>query len=957
MLHFIRTILGKTSAGQLGIFFMLAFSTLTITAQTQGKQRYVALMLLNLSDNGAPERRLIQMAGDYGMNSVYLSIQWEKVYPGSPANADWSRFDEQIKAVVDRGMSVAIRINLTRGKSRLNGYWDWEKDGLKDQYKISQMGGYSVTTFRYSHQPSADKAAAFVKEVTERYKWVHDQGKLIFIATCNTPEQEAGYPYNNFEPDTDHPKIYTAIYDCSDETVREYREWLKGHYKKVERLNYAWGSSFKSFDEAEPYIVHWEPVESFKQRFGKDWYRFRHEQLKKYTDQLIATVKSVSPTIRYISDYGSVMDGASGLRGTIAFPHLNQNADGVKVNDSPGMDHKFSMDVIRGGMPKGAFLGNEVFISHEPDITLVNDQVNQCFANGADFVCFVISTEVSMQKAQGSIREAVAHWQGSPKYEIVDVDTVSYSLVRAIDQQGIANLVYGQYRQASNNGTKFVKVRIDDDMFSPSYWAMAANKPPYLRSPIPMQIKAIGKPFSFSISKDLFGDMDGKIESLEIPNIPAWLTFDGSVVNGTASGLGDTRLEVKATDDEGGVYSAFFTLRIEANENTNIPPTLQLSISELVARVNQPYSYELPPQMFKDEDGTIVQIEALELPAWLSFSNGELSGRPTALGDYRITLKAYDNQNAFVEIYLTIRVFDQSFFNTAPRIETPIPLQYSPENELYVFEIPANTFVDSDGYITNILLHSNPTWLSLNFNKIQGLPPGKGAYSFFVRAFDNTGSFVDAPVTLYIEEAALRFTLQEGGNNIDPASLGMIERGKIFHLDSLPEQINLLTEGNYPFDRIALKLTGPFAYESRTRRAPYTLYAGKGGFKPSVGRYDIYGEAYTWDDSLLYITSTYFYISRGEGEDITGDMPEWTTYPNPFSDILNFKVGGDPSTNFDITVVTATGQRVPVPEKYIVRTGNLYQINFSHLGMPGGIYFIQASEAGIIRRTLKVVRY
>jgi hypothetical protein len=954
MLTFFYSTFRRKIPFTLALVLMCGLIAGSLSAQTSGKQRHVSLMLLNLSDNGAPERRLIQLAQEYGMNTVYLTIQWEKVYPDSPTRADWARFDEQIKSVVDRGMSVAIRISLTRGKSKLNGYWDWDKDGLKDQYKISQMGGYSVTTFRYNHQPSVDKAAAFVKEVVQRYKWVHDQGKLVFIATCNTPEQEAGYPYNNFEPDTDHPKIYPAIYDCSDQTVAEYREWLKGHYKKVERLNYAWGSNLKSFDEADPYVVHWEPMESFVQRFGKDWYRFRHEQLKKYTDQLIAAVKSVSPTIRYVSDYGSVMDEASGLRGTIAFPHLNQNADGVKVNDSPGWDHKFSMDVIRGGMPKGSFIANEVFIGHDADITLVNNQVNQCFEHGADLVCFVISTEASMQRVQGPIREAVARWKSNPKFDIVDSGSLSYSLIRAIDQRGIFRLIYAGYRQASNNGAKPIQVKMDDDMFVPSYWAMAANRLPYVRTPLPMQIKAIGKPFSFTVSKENFGDLDGKIESVQITNLPAWLKFDGTTVTGTASALGDTRLEVKAMDDEGGTVSAFLTLRIDANENANIPPTLQLNLSELIARVNEPYSYELPAQLFKDEDGTIARVEVYELPAWLRFSNGVLSGRPTVLGDYKVLLKAYDNQSAFVETFLTIRVMDQTFFNNAPRIVNAIPTQYSPENELFSLEIPTNTFLDPDGYVTSILLHSNPTWLSLTFNTIQGMPPGKGEYSFFVRAFDNNGSFVDAPVTLYVEEAALRFTLQEGGTTTDPARLGKIERGKIFQLDSLPEQLNILAEGNYPFDRVAFQLRGPFSYDSKTRRNPYTLYAGKGGFKPSIGRYDLYGEAYTWEDSLLYVTATHFYISRGDGTDLTGDMPVWTTYPNPFSDIVNVKVESEQPTDFFL--VTTAGRRVPVPEKFIVRTGSLCQINLTYMGIPGGIYFLQASKEGVIRKTLKVVK-
>lgn len=928
-----------------------------VWGQSPSNQRYVSLMLLNLSNHGGPERNLINMAHDYGLNTVYLTVHWDQVYYDSPDKADWSRYDEQIKMVVDRGMYLALRIYLGRPKNRLNGFWDWEKDGLKDHKKISHMGAFTTSTFRYSHEPTVAKAANFVKEVLTRYKWVHDQGKLVFVATANTAEQEAGFPTSNFEPDTNHPEIYPTVFDCSDQTVEEYRQWLKDHYKKIERLNYAWGVTMKSFDEAEPYVVPWEPKESFKRRYGKDWYKFRHEQLRKYTETLIDAVKSVSPTIRYVSDYGAVWDEISGLRGTIAFHDLNRKADGVKVNDDVYWDHRYTTDVLRSGMPEGAFIGNEVFLNTDHPAAEIDRQVNECFEHGADFVCFVASLESVMRRFEPSIR-AASGWKRVPKTKINYADSISYSLIRAIDAKSVSELVYPAYQQRAYKDPKNpkpVRIRLDDDMFVPSYWDIAANRNPVLKTPIPMQIKAIGVPFTIEIPKDHFMDPDGQVVSIEIPNLPSWLSFDGTQLKGTGTVLGDTRLEIKAIDDEGGTFSAFMTLRIDPSENTNIPPLLQLHLSELVARVNEDYSYPLPEEMFTDTDGQIVRVEASDLPPWLKFSNGEFSGTPSEVGDYRVTLKAYDNQNAFVETYITISVKDQSFFNTAPIVSKPIPMQFSPENQEYIFDIPGDTFVDPDGYITNLILHAHPTWLSLSFNRISGVPPGKGEYKFVVRAFDNNGSFVDAPVILRIEEASLRFTLQ-GAGSIDPPVIDLIERGKVYSLDSLPDRLNILAEGNYHFDRIVFKLKGPFVYESRTRRPPYTLYYGEGGFKKAIGRYDIYAEAYTWDDSLLYVTSTHFYITRGDSLNLTGDMPEWTAFPMPFNDVLNLKTEDENPTPYQFTLYTVDGRKLEIPQRVVVQTGSLYQINFTDLGLTSGVYIVHAHRDGAVRRTIKVVK-
>jgi len=929
--------------------------SLRASGQTPPNQRFVSLMLLNLSNNGAPERNLIRMAHDYGLNSVYLTVHWDQVYFDSPDKADWSRYDEQIKMVMDQGMYLALRIYVARPKYRT--FWDWDKDGLKDHLKISHMGAFTTSTFRYSHEPTAAKAAAFVREVVERYKYVHERGKLIFVAVANTAEQEAGYPTSNFEPDTDHPLIYPTVFDCSDQTAEEYREWLKTHYRKLERLNYAWGINMNSFEDIHPHVVPWEPRESFRYRYGKDWYKFRHEQLRKYTETMIAAVKSVSPTIRYVSDYGAVWDEISAQRGTIAFPDLNRKADGVKVNDHLFWDHRYTTDVLRSGMPEGAFIANEVFLTDGYHPADVDRQFNECFEHGCDFVCFVVSVESVMRKFEASLRSA-STWKHRPKTRIVPADTVQFSLTKGIDAKSVTDMVYPAYQRLAYKDPKNPKpvfIRAVDDMFVDSYWDIAANRNPYLKVPIPMQIKALGKPFSVEIPKDHFTDPDGQVVRLEIPNLPSWLSFDGEVLSGTGTQLGDYRLEVKAIDDEGGTYSAFLTLRIDPSDNTNVPPILQLHLTELVARINEPYSYTLPREMFTDLDGEITRIEATDLPSWLTYSNGVFSGTPTELDNFQITLKAYDNQNAFVETYLTISVKDRNFFNTAPFIAKPIPMQFSPENQEFVFEIPPDTFVDPDGYITNMVLHENPTWLTLTYNKVKGVPPGKGEYRFIIRAFDNNGSFIDAPVIVRIEEASLRFTLR-GTGTIDPLEISLITKGQVFHVDSLPERLNILAEGNYPFDRIAFKLTGPFKYESRTRRPPYTLYYGEGGFVKAIGRYDIYAEAYTWDDSLLYATSTYFYISRGDETNLTGDMPEWTSYPMPFADILNLKTEDDTQTHYDFIVYTADGRKLEVPGWAVRQTGNLYQINFTDLGLSSGIYIVHARQEGIIRKTIRVIK-
>ena len=62
-----------------------------------------------------------------------------------------------------------------------------------------------------------------------------------------------------------------------------------------------------------------DPTSSFKGRWGKDWYVFRHWQLKSFIDQMAEAVKSVDATYKVLTDFGSLSDEIGYLRGTLGF--------------------------------------------------------------------------------------------------------------------------------------------------------------------------------------------------------------------------------------------------------------------------------------------------------------------------------------------------------------------------------------------------------------------------------------------------------------------------------------------------------------------------------------------------------------------------------------------------------------------------------------------------------------
>ena len=261
------------------VFFVVLAWTISfqsLNAQTNpapneaDNQRYLALMLLNVldKDEQGPELDLIRSAHAYGMNAVYLTIPWDKIYYNSPTDKPlWDKFDQQIKTATDLGMKVALRIHLGRHSTRIKGFWE-PSDSHQSSTGKPVLSGYQDTSFGFDNQPVIAKAQAFVKETVTRYKHLQTNKQLLFVSITTTGTQEGEYPAGLIENGKEGP----AVYDYSRSMITGFREFLKIHYKKLQRLNYLWGVEHKTFEDVLPPATPWEPGETFRQRAGKDWY-------------------------------------------------------------------------------------------------------------------------------------------------------------------------------------------------------------------------------------------------------------------------------------------------------------------------------------------------------------------------------------------------------------------------------------------------------------------------------------------------------------------------------------------------------------------------------------------------------------------------------------------------------------------------------------------------------------
>ena len=956
----VYTLLQKTIFAYLFICLFLTGSKTSaqniVASNEPDTQRYLSLLCLNLTVEKGPEIEIIKMAKQAGLNAVYLTIPWDKIYINSPTETpSWARFDEQIKTATSLGMKVALRIHLGRHTTRVKNFWDTSQNQVNHAGQ-PLLAGYQDTFYGFDNQNLVNLGAAFVKEATTRYKYLQTEKNLLFITVTNTSTQEGEYSHTFLE----NGKDIISVYDFSVSMTKGFQEWLKPHYTKIERLNFLWGAHYKSFDEVLLPNSRWDYTQSFKQRFGKDLYIYRHTVFKKYINQMIATIKSVDPSIKFVSDYGSVYDGISAIRGTAGYKDLSEKADGIKVNDDLlGHDHRWAVDVIKSEAPANFIISNEVFVTDNLDDATHLKQINENFAHGTNMVAVLISTESSMRKATQFLQQAASNWLNKPITPIEYKDEVTYRLSAAVEKGGATNLIFNDWYKkayADPANPKPVRVKLDEDLLSESYWNDASNYSPYVFKPIPMQIIPVNRDFTFKLPTDTFSDVDGTIVRMDPSLLPSWLRYEGGLLKGRPTVLGDYRILVTGTDDEGGKSEAYFTIRVDTRENANKPPVVNINFTNQAIAINKPFSFTIPKDAFLDADGAVTKVEIIELPSWLTYNNGTLSGTPPALGEYRVSLKAYDDLNAFVETYFSLKVVEPQFLNSPPYANGSLPVKYTALNYPFSYILPGDIFGDSDGYISSVTIQNRPAWLNLSLNELSGIPTQEGEYRMIVRAYDNFGAFVEIPFIINVEIPKLRFELVRGGSAVNQQIIRPLEQDDVLASSAMPPLLNIFAYGNFDYDQVIFNLKGPVNISSKTSRFPYALYENEGGFVPFVGRYTLTVTAVNRDASVVS-NSMEFSISYGDSINITREMKEWQFYPNPVESVLNIKLPNDLSgTEISYFLITASGKKMQIPLGYVNNTDHLANIDLTSLGIQSGIYIIRLENNGTLLKQFRIFK-
>ncbi|WP_266362749.1 putative Ig domain-containing protein [Tellurirhabdus rosea] len=646
---------------------------------TEDRQRYIGIVVYNFEDQAAVGIERINNSFQQGANFVEICIHWDKIYASRNSAPNWSIIDAHIQRARELNLKIGIRILTAREYDKVSDFWT---DGEVMRAGNGQPMLYSRGThFSFAHQPTLDLAKDFVRQCTERYQYLQQENRLLFMSVISSPILEGEYSFALQDLATGQST--TTVYDYSEPMKAGFRQWLQGRFTLSE-LNRRWNTDFSSWAAVQPAPVpSWSAYDTFRNQWGEDWYIFRHLMLKRYFEETTRIIKNINSAIRVMNQHGSVWDPLSPLRGTLAFRDLAQNADGVKVNDDTAYNHYFSMDVLRSNLRPGAHVSNEVDGSANVPIEERMEQIEASFAHGANIIVMANFNSQSQTQLFNQLMAQVRQRNllSQPVPQIQPTVSMTYKLSTILRYGSSDASIQGEWSRLYNQaGRQPVQIVLDEDLLA------NPNQTPVVTVPIPDQTATVGQPFTYTIPASTFNDPDGYIAQLSVTGgLPFnGISANGSTLSGTPSAAGSTRITVQAIDNRGAAAQTQFTLTINAvaappppppPPPVNQPPVVNQPIPSLTATAGQAFSYTISANTFSDPDGSVASVSVSGLPTGITYAAASrvISGTATSPGTSTLTVSATDNQGATVSTTTTLTV-SQAPAPVPPPLPAP-PLQ------------------------------------------------------------------------------------------------------------------------------------------------------------------------------------------------------------------------------------------------------------------------------------------
>ncbi|MGZ9497818.1 putative Ig domain-containing protein, partial [Staphylococcus epidermidis] len=239
-------------------------------------------------------------------------------------------------------------------------------------------------------------------------------------------------------------------------------------------------------------------------------------------------------------------------------------------------------------------------------------------------------------------------------------------------------------------------------------------------------------------------DNGGQAVTNKVEGLPAGVTFDEATntISGTPSEVGSYTVTVTTTDESGNATETTFTINVEDTTK----PTV-----EDIADQTQEVNTEITPITIESEDnsGQTVTNKVEGLPAGVTFdeSTNTISGTPSEVGSYDITVTTTDESGNTTETTFTIDVED----TTKPTVEDITDQTQEINTEMTPIKIEAT---DNSGQTVTNKVEGLPDGVTFDeaTNTISGTPSKVGSYDITVTTKDESGNSETTTFTINVED-------------------------------------------------------------------------------------------------------------------------------------------------------------------------------------------------------------
>jgi len=285
-------------------------------------------------------------------------------------------------------------------------------------------------------------------------------------------------------------------------------------------------------------------------------------------------------------------------------------------------------------------------------------------------------------------------------------------------------------------------------------------------------------------------DNSGQAVTNKVNGLPDGVTFDEATntISGAPSEVGSYTVTVTTTDNSGNVTETTFTINVEDTTK----PTVE-SIADQTQEVNT----EINPITIESEDnsGRAVTNKVEGLPDGVTFdeATNTISGTPSEVGSYDITVTTTDESGNATETTFTINVED----TTKPTVESIADQTQEVNTEITPIKIEATD--NSDQTVTN-KVDGLPNGVTFDetTNTISGTPSEVGSYDITVTTTDNSGNVTETTFTIDVEDTtkptveSITDQTQEVSTEITPIKIEATDnsgRAVTNKVDGLPDGV------------------------------------------------------------------------------------------------------------------------------------------------------------------------